>query len=115
RMLTWFDWGEYAIWHLADSGVRVSMDGRRETVYSDRVIRDHFAFYGNTLPEAWRYPDQIGADAIWLPRRLPVTTVLQSHGWHAVFTTNKSIVFSRDDTGAGTRIATASPASPAFP
>ena len=30
RMLTYFDWGEYAIWHLP--GVSVSLDGRRETV-----------------------------------------------------------------------------------
>ena len=36
RLLTWFDWGEYAIWHLAADGVRVSMDGRRETIYSSR-------------------------------------------------------------------------------
>jgi hypothetical protein len=128
RVLTWFDWGEYAIWHLADSGVRVSMDGRRETVYSDRVIRDHFAFYGNSQPDVWQYPDRIGADAIWLPRRLPVTTVLPSHGWRPVFTTDKSIVFSRDkvddgvrhpqivsDTGSGTRIAKTAAASPAFP
>jgi hypothetical protein len=29
-----FDWGEYVIWHLGPN-VKVSMDGRRETVYSD--------------------------------------------------------------------------------
>ena len=28
RMLTWFDWGEYAIWHLSPR-IRVSIDGRR--------------------------------------------------------------------------------------
>src|SRR4029079_8387051 len=41
RMLTFFDWGEYAIWHLGPE-VKVSMDGRRETVYSDDVIARHF-------------------------------------------------------------------------
>jgi hypothetical protein len=29
-----FSWGEYALWYLGP-GVKVSIDGRRETVYSD--------------------------------------------------------------------------------
>jgi hypothetical protein len=45
-MITFFDWGEYVIWHLGP-GVRVSMDGRRETVYPDDVYRESLAFlYG---------------------------------------------------------------------
>lgn len=32
KLLTWFDYGEYAIWHLAPK-LRVSLDGRRETAY----------------------------------------------------------------------------------
>jgi len=98
RVLTWFDWGEYAIWHLADSGVRVSMDGRRETIYSTRVIQDHFAFYSNATPDAWRYPDTIGADHIWIPRRLPIVPVLERHGWHELFSTDQSVVLSRSTT-----------------
>jgi len=31
-----FDWGEYVIWHVGPR-VQVSVDGRRETVYSDAV------------------------------------------------------------------------------
>mgnify|MGYP003694044287 CR=1 FL=1 len=31
RVLVWFNWGEYAIWHLSPR-MRVSIDGRRETV-----------------------------------------------------------------------------------
>src|SRR5205823_2234256 len=37
RVLVWFDWGEYVIWHFSPR-LRVSIDGRRETVYSDRLI-----------------------------------------------------------------------------
>ena len=33
-----YDWGEYVLWHLGP-GVKVSMDGRRETVYSDLEYR----------------------------------------------------------------------------
>ncbi len=41
-----YDWGEYALWHLYPH-VKVSMDGRRETVYSDEVYAEDMAFrYG---------------------------------------------------------------------
>jgi hypothetical protein len=95
RLVTWFDWGEYAIWHLSPNRVVVSMDGRRETVYSDRVLRDHFAFYRNDGDEAWRYPDRIGADRVWLPTKLPVVAALRAHGWHVEFETATSTLLSR--------------------
>src|SRR4029453_6680573 len=44
RVLTWFNWGEYAIWHL-NSDVLVSMDGRRETVYSEDLFDEHTPVY----------------------------------------------------------------------
>jgi hypothetical protein len=44
RVLVWFNWGEYAIWHLSPR-MQVSIDGRRETVYSDRVQTRHFDFF----------------------------------------------------------------------
>jgi len=33
-----FDWGEYALWHLSPR-IKVSLDGRRETIYSDEIYR----------------------------------------------------------------------------
>ncbi len=38
-----FDWGEYAIWHLWPN-VQVSLDGRRETVYSDAIYKEQTNF-----------------------------------------------------------------------
>jgi hypothetical protein len=38
-----FAWGEYALWHLGP-GAKVSIDGRRETVYSDEVYRETLDF-----------------------------------------------------------------------
>ena len=35
RMLMWFDWGLYAVWHVGDR-LQVSIDNRRETVYPRR-------------------------------------------------------------------------------
>jgi hypothetical protein len=94
RLLTWFDWGEYAIWHLSPAGIQVSMDGRRETVYSDRVLDGHWSFYKNEA-NAGDYPDSIGADVIWLPKRLPVVSALRLRGWHVAFESRVSIVLSR--------------------
>jgi hypothetical protein len=33
-----FDWGEYVIWHLGPA-IKVSIDGRRETIYSDAAYQ----------------------------------------------------------------------------
>jgi hypothetical protein len=38
-----FDWGEYVIWHLGNQ-VKVSVDGRRETLYSDEVYNEDVQF-----------------------------------------------------------------------
>jgi hypothetical protein len=94
RVLTWFDWGEYAIWHLAPSGIRVSMDGRRETVYSEAAIQDHMRFYRGE-PGMVSYPEQIGADHIWLPSRFPIIPSLKRAGWHTIFDNGQSVILAR--------------------
>jgi hypothetical protein len=38
-----FNWGEYAIWHLSPR-FKVSVDGRRETTYSNEVRRENLNF-----------------------------------------------------------------------
>jgi hypothetical protein len=94
RVLTWFNWGEYALWQLAPSGIRVSMDGRRETVYSARVIRDHERFY-QASGDLLDYPDRIDASLVWLPTHLPVIASLQQRGWTPIFETGQSVVLRR--------------------
>lgn len=42
-MAVHFDWGEYVLYHLGPD-VRVSMDGRRETLYSESVYREQLNF-----------------------------------------------------------------------
>jgi hypothetical protein len=44
NMATGFNWGEYVIWHLGPE-VRVSIDGRRETVYSNDAYRKAYDFW----------------------------------------------------------------------
>jgi hypothetical protein len=94
NVLTWFDWGEYAIWHLSPAGIRVSMDGRRETVYSPRVLENHQAFYDNDRL-AIDYPDRIAAQCVWLPTRLGAVASLQRHGWVIVARTASSAILRR--------------------
>ncbi len=43
NMIVDFNWGEYALWHLGPR-IKVSIDGRRETVYSDEVYRENLRF-----------------------------------------------------------------------
>jgi hypothetical protein len=71
RMVTFFNWGEYALWH-AGPAIRVSMDGRRETVYSERRLLEHDAILfgrpeGLALLAEWR------PEYVWLPASSGVT------------------------------------------
>ncbi len=43
NLAVYFDWGQYALWHLGPR-IKVSMDGRRETVYSDAVYKKDLQF-----------------------------------------------------------------------
>jgi hypothetical protein len=95
RVLTWFDWGEYALWQLSPSGIRISMDGRRETTYSAKTIDDHFRFYRGG-PDMVDYPERIGADHVWLPSHMPMIEPLTRRGWVRILDTGKSVVLARN-------------------
>lgn len=99
-VLTWFDRGEYALWHLSPDDARVSMDGRRETVYSERVLADHFAFYRGEEGTV-DYPDRISADVVWLPVDFPNIGPLTERGWVRVFENGRSVVLARTPAPAG--------------
>ena len=73
----------------------ISIDGRRETVYTDPIMRKHLNFYyvpasahdllAETLP-----------DHIWLPVDLPVVSNLLADGWMPLYRGPRSIWLSRD-------------------
>lgn len=93
RMIVWFDWGEYVIWYLAPA-VSVSIDGRRETIYSDAVRMEHLLFYFHPDPAA--LPDWVRqADYAWLPRELPAVRALTSAGWTARIQGPVSVLLAR--------------------
>ena len=93
RMLTWFDWGEYAIWHFSP-GVLVSVDGRRETVYSDEIVQQHLRFY--FLPEERSaLVSALRPDFVFLPRHLAVADRLQADGWIPLAAGPASVLLAR--------------------
>jgi hypothetical protein len=93
RVLVWFDWGEYVIWHFSPR-LRVSIDGRRETVYSDELIASHMAFYLGDAT-AVDLPSRIAADYIWVPKWIPVVPKLRDSGWVPIFEGPQSLIMAR--------------------
>lgn len=96
RLLVWFGWGQYALWHLAPD-LRVSLDGRRETVYSDRLQERHLRFNFDA-PGGATLPGELAADYIWIPRHLPAAQRLTAEGWTSLYADAQSIIFSRAHT-----------------
>ena len=113
RMLTWFDWGEYAIWHFAPA-LKVSMDGRRETVYRDETISKHLQFYFDG-PGGRDYVRTLDPDYVWLPNTLPVIDGLKEEGWVPIFEGPISILFAKSAGAPVQQLSTTSPDAGCFP
>jgi hypothetical protein len=93
RMVTWFDWGHYAIWYFAPS-VRISIDGRRETVYSSQTIQRQLRFY-YAPEERQSILDELKPDYILLPAHLKVADRLIADGWTPVFSGERSVLLAK--------------------
>jgi hypothetical protein len=94
RVLVWFNWGQYAIWHLP-AGMQVSIDGRRETVYSAALQERHLRFYFDR-PGGAALPDELNVDYIWLPRWVPAARELrEGNDWTLVYEGEQSQIFER--------------------
>lgn len=93
RVLLWFDWGGYALWHLSPR-MLISMDGRRETVYSPNLQDRHLRFYFDA-PGGASLPTDLAADYVWIPRTLPVVQRLDADGWRRLYEGDQSVIFGR--------------------
>ena len=97
RMITWYDWGEYAMWHFGPR-LRVSMDARAETVYTPAPLAAHQRLYG--AAPGWRdYLQSLQPDYIWLPRALPVVAALGAPDWVRIYDGASSVIFARPVAG----------------
>jgi hypothetical protein len=110
-LLSWFDWGQYAIWHFAP-GLRVSMDGRRETVYSTNFVADHVQLYFEPEKAAGLLA-RLHPDYAWLPAGLPLVAALDRAGWSRLYTGPESVVLAREPSSTMVTGATSTP--PCFP
>ena len=93
RMLTFFDWGEYAIWHLSPA-VQVSIDGRRETVYSASQIDRHLRIYSDLATDG--EIQNLDVDYVWLPRNLQVVNRFSRHSWVPIYAGRVSVILARN-------------------
>ena len=97
RLVTWFDWGEYAIWHLSP-GLKVSIDGRRETVYSARTLEEQRAI-GRGEPAGLAALERLSPEYVWLPHPRSGRTAawLRENRYRIDVQTERSFVAVRDD------------------
>jgi hypothetical protein len=96
NMFTWFNYGEYAIWHFWPA-IRVSIDGRRETVFTDELRAAHRRVYDNA-PSAVDEIRRLNPDYVWLPIELPVIQRLEAAGWLPIFRGSRSTILGHPGT-----------------
>jgi hypothetical protein len=105
NVATNFNWGEYVLWHLGP-GVKVSIDGRRETVYSDEVYAENqrFAFGYGKWDALIARP---GVDLALVPtQHWPVSNLLRlKPGWTPVYEDDRSAIFVRQGSPAAAQLA----------
>jgi hypothetical protein len=97
RLITWFNWGEYALWHLSPD-FKVSIDGRRETVYSMRTLHEQYAIaFGQ--PEGFQALERLKPEYVWLSYQFsrPTAAWLREHGYRIDIDTPNSFVAVRSD------------------
>lgn len=96
RLVTYFDWGEFAIWHFGPR-LKVSIDGRRETVYSDTRLAEQDAILAGR-PAGLRALALSHAEYVWLPASSDATRVwLVSNGYRIDVSSLRSFIAVRSD------------------
>jgi hypothetical protein len=96
RLVTAYNWGQYAIWYLWPA-LRVSYDGRRETVYSAATMQVHGAIYrGEPAGDEWLA--NVRPEYVWLPtERETRRRWLVQNGYRIDVETARSFIAVRND------------------
>jgi hypothetical protein len=111
RLVVPFDWGQYALWHWGP-GLKVSMDGRRETVYTDETVETQAAIVLGQ-PDGLDFLTRERPDYVWLPASARRTADwLRAQGYRIDVSTAASFVATRTDLAP---LAPAEPAPGCFP
>ncbi len=96
NLVVHFDWGEYAIWRLGPQ-IKVSVDGRRETVYSREIYQQNMHFMTGT--EDWdELVDAHKTDIVLVPAgRASYNLMLLKPGWVKVYQDPLAALFVPQD------------------
>ena len=96
RVATFFDWGEYAIWQFGPA-LKVSLDGRRETVYSEDTLRQQTAIATGSAV-GLTVLARAQPEYVWLPNESRATEDwLRMNGYRIDVRTARSFVAARSD------------------
>jgi len=96
HLATFFDWGEYIIWHLSPA-VRVSIDGRRETVYSPEAYERSLRFLSG-IGEWDSILDDPRTDMALIGRNHPTSKLMPlKSGWVLLYEDSFSALYARSD------------------
>jgi hypothetical protein len=112
NMATEFAWGEYVLWHLGPD-VKVSTDGRRETVYSDAAYEETLQFmYGYDRWDA--VLEHPGVDLALVPTETwPTFNLMRMKaGWTLIYRDDRSALFGRDGSVIAERVRATHDAQP---
>jgi hypothetical protein len=103
NLATEFSWGEYVIWHLGPR-VKVSMDGRRETLYSEQVYAHAKDFQAGR--KGWdAVLDQFPTNMALVRQSSPTYSLLQlKPGWVLIHEDQVSALFARGGTALEKRL-----------
>ncbi len=106
NILSSFGNGEYLIWHTAPAS-KVFIDGRYDTVYSEKVINQYLDFI-NGRPDAARVLQAYPHDFVLIPRMSPtlkrISPALQvmrdAPKWKLIYSDRVWLLFARADSAA---------------
>lgn len=105
RLAVYFNWGEYALYHLYPR-IRVSIDGRYETVYPDDVVQANWDFT-HDAPGAEKMLERFPADFAVYPRDSGASRRLRdSHAWDRAHWDDASVLYSNNVTIDGKSLRT---------
>jgi hypothetical protein len=98
RMYNPLWWGSYATWNLYPD-VRVSMDGRNITLYSDAMVLENLKFYADAASQAdVDVPLRYDSDLLLVPGDSPVLQRVGADGrWRTLYRDEEAAVFSRSN------------------
>jgi hypothetical protein len=97
RIVTSFDWGEYIMWHYGPR-LRVSVDGRRETIYSEETLREQHAIARGDAAGLAAL-STVRPEYVWLPGTSshPTARWLDANGYRLDIVTDRSFIAVRGD------------------